>query len=36
VAPEIDATSAVAGLTLMIGGLVVVRGRRRKIAIAKN
>lgn len=34
-APEIDAASAAAGLTLMIGGLIVVRGRRSKIAIAK-
>jgi len=31
-APEIDATSAVAGLTLMIGGLAVLRGRRTTIA----
>jgi hypothetical protein len=31
-APEIDATSAVAGLTLMIGALAVLRGRRSKIA----
>lgn len=31
-APEIDAASAVAGLTLMIGGLAVLRGRRSKIA----
>jgi hypothetical protein len=30
-APEIDAASAVAGLTLMIGGLAVLRGRRRKV-----
>jgi hypothetical protein len=34
-APEIDAASAVAGLTLMIGGLAVLRGRRSKIGIAK-
>ena len=34
-APEIDAASAVAGLTLMIGGLAVLRGRRSKIAVAK-
>jgi hypothetical protein len=27
-APEIDAASAVAGLTLMIGGLAVLRGRK--------
>jgi hypothetical protein len=33
-APEIDAASAVAGLTLMIGGLTVLRGRRVKIAKA--
>ncbi len=33
-APEIDAASAVAGLTLMIGGLAVLRGRRTKIATA--
>jgi hypothetical protein len=30
-APEIDAASAVAGLTLMIGGLAVLRGRGSKI-----
>ena len=29
-APEINAASAVAGLTLMIGGLAVLRGRRSK------
>lgn len=34
-APEIDAASAVAGLTLMIGGLAVLRGRRSKIEVAK-
>jgi hypothetical protein len=34
-APEIDAASAVAGLTLMIGGLAVLRGRRSKITVAK-
>ena len=34
-APEIDAASAVAGLTLMVGGLAVLRGRRSKIAVAK-
>ena len=34
-APEIDAASAVAGLTLMIGGLAVLRGRRSKMEIAK-
>ena len=33
-APEIDAASAVAGLTLMIGGLAVLRGRRNKISKA--
>jgi hypothetical protein len=33
-APEIDAASAVAGLTLMIGGLAVLRGRRGKISKA--
>jgi LPXTG-motif cell wall-anchored protein len=30
-APEIDPASAVAGLTLMAGGLAVLVGRRRKI-----
>jgi hypothetical protein len=34
-APEIDASSAAAGLTLMIGGLIVLRGRRSKISAAK-
>jgi hypothetical protein len=34
-APEIDAASAAAGLTLMIGGLAVLRGRRSKSSIAK-
>jgi hypothetical protein len=34
-APEISAASAVAGLTLVIGALAVLRGRRSKIAIAK-
>jgi hypothetical protein len=34
-APEIDAASAVAGLTLTIGGLAVLRGRRSKISVAK-
>jgi LPXTG-motif cell wall-anchored protein len=29
-APEIDAASAVAGLTLMIGGVAVFLGRRKK------
>jgi hypothetical protein len=33
-APEIDAASAVAGLTFMVGGLAVLRGRRRKIVKA--
>ena len=33
-APEIDTASAVAGLTLMFGGLAVLRGRRSKIAKA--
>jgi uncharacterized membrane protein len=27
-APEMDATSAIAGLTLAVGGLLVLRGRR--------
>jgi hypothetical protein len=30
-APEIDGASAIAGLTLMIGGLAVLRGRRSKV-----
>jgi hypothetical protein len=34
-APEIDAASAVAGLTLTIGALAVLRGRRSKLAVAK-
>ena len=34
-APEIDAASAAAGLTLAIGALAVLRGRRSKIVIAK-
>jgi hypothetical protein len=34
-APEIDAASAVAGLTLMIGALAVLRGRRSKLTVAK-
>jgi hypothetical protein len=34
-APEIDAASAVAGLTLMVGGLAVLRGRRNKSELAK-
>jgi LPXTG-motif cell wall-anchored protein len=29
-APEIDPASIVAGLTLLCGGLVVLRGRRKK------
>jgi LPXTG-motif cell wall-anchored protein len=29
-APEIDPASAMAGLTLLAGGLVVLRGRREK------
>jgi len=33
-APEINAASAVASLTLVIGGLAVLRGRRTKIAKA--
>lgn len=28
-APEIDPASALAGLTLLIGGLAVIRGRRK-------
>jgi hypothetical protein len=28
-APEIDPASAMAGLTLLIGGLAVIRGRRK-------
>jgi hypothetical protein len=31
-APEIDRTSAASGLTLLLGGLAVLRGRREKIA----
>jgi hypothetical protein len=34
-APEIDAASAAAALTLTIGALAVLRGRRSKIAVAK-
>jgi hypothetical protein len=30
-APEIDPSSAIAGLTLMLGGVAVLRGRRSKI-----
>jgi len=33
-APEINAASAIAGLTLMVGGLAVLRGRRIKGAKA--
>lgn len=33
-APEIDTASAVAGLTFMVGGLAVLRGRRIKVAKA--
>jgi hypothetical protein len=33
-APEIDPASAVGGLTLMVGGLLVLRGRRSKNAKA--
>jgi hypothetical protein len=29
-APEIDPASALSGLTLLIGGIAVIRGRRRK------
>jgi hypothetical protein len=29
-APEIDPASAIAGLTLLLGGLTVLRGRRTK------
>jgi hypothetical protein len=31
-APEIDPSSAMVGLTLMMGGLAVLRGRRSKTA----
>lgn len=34
-APEIDPSSAMAGLTLMVGGLAVLRGRRRITSAAK-
>ena len=30
-APETDPSSAIAGLTLMMGSLAILRGRRRKI-----
>jgi hypothetical protein len=33
-APEINSASAIAGLTLMVGGLAVLRGRRSKVAKA--
>jgi LPXTG-motif cell wall-anchored protein len=29
-APEIDPASALAGLTLLVGGLAVIRGRRKE------
>jgi len=29
-APEIDPASALSGLTMLVGGLAVVRGRRKK------
>jgi len=29
-APEIDSSSAIAGLTLMLGGLAILSGRRKK------
>ena len=32
-APEIDPASAMAGLTMLAGGLAVLRGRRKKITI---
>jgi hypothetical protein len=31
VAPEIDPASAVAGLTMLFGGLAVLRGRRKNL-----
>lgn len=34
-APEINAASAVTALTLTLGALAVLRGRRSKIAVAK-
>jgi hypothetical protein len=34
-APEIDPTSAASGLTLLLGGLMVLRGRRRARPIAR-
>jgi hypothetical protein len=33
-APELDAGSGVAGLTLLIGGVMVLRGGRRKLGPA--
>jgi hypothetical protein len=33
-APEIDPASAMGGLTLMVGGLLVLRGRRSKVSKA--
>ena len=29
-APEIDPASAISGMTLLLGGLAVIRGRRKK------
>jgi hypothetical protein len=29
-APEIDPASAISGMTLLLGGLAVIRGRREK------
>jgi len=29
-APEIDPSSAIAGLTVLLGGLAVIRGRRKR------
>jgi LPXTG-motif cell wall-anchored protein len=34
-APELDSASAIAGLTMLAGGLAVLQGRRRKITIEK-
>jgi hypothetical protein len=31
-APELDTTAAIAGLTVMLGGLAVLRGRRAKVS----
>jgi hypothetical protein len=33
-APEIDPTSAASGLTLLLGGLAVVRGRTKRATVA--